>query len=90
MRRDIPNYGKMNLPFELSVDGGVGPGWLVCFVGRRAELDVPERKSCSLLLVLALAITELTYSATRQKFISYVKQVIILMLIHLWDAQTSS
>ena len=66
MRRDIPNYRKIYLPLELSVDGGVGPGWLVCFVGRRAELDVPERKSCSLLLVLALAITDLTYSPSRQ------------------------
>jgi len=50
-------------PLELLVDGGA-LGWLVCFVGRRAELDVPERKSCCLLLVLALAITDLTYSAT--------------------------
>ena len=66
MRRDIPNYGIKNLLLELSVDGGVGPDWLVCFVGRRAELDVPERKSCSLLLVSALAITDLTYSPSRQ------------------------
>ena len=65
MRRDIPNYRKMNLPFELPVDGG-GGGCLFCFVGRGAELDVPERKSCSLLLVSALAITDLTYSPSRQ------------------------
>ena len=66
MGSDIPNYRKMNLPFELSVDGGGGPGRLVCFVGRGAELDVPERKSCSLLLVSVLAITDLTYSPSRQ------------------------